>query len=248
MQIVALVSTALAFFDAAPVPPKPEYHPVVLVHGIHSDSRDMTRMARHFRAEGREVFTPDLSPNGGQATIEELGQQLAEFAASHMPRGRKFDLVGFSMGGLVSRYYVQRLGGAEHVGHLITLAAPHHGTIFARLHPGAGAAEMRRDSAFLRELATDNAKLARVKFTCFYTPLDLVVVPASSSVMPQARNVRVWASLHPSLILEKRCIRAVASALRSPEQTHALSLIGKRCALPVDSRDECTTRRTTMGQ
>ena len=215
MQIVALLSSALAFFDPAPpTAPNPEYNPVILVHGIHSDSRDMTRIARHLRAEGREVFTPDLLPNGGQATIEELGKQLADYVAKHVRRGRKFDLVGFSMGGLVSRYYVQRLGGAERVGHLVTIAAPHRGTVFARLHPGAGAAEMRRDSEFLRELATDDATLARVKFTCFYTPLDLVVVPSSSAAMPQARNVRVWASLHPSLILERRCIRAVAGVLR----------------------------------
>ena len=53
-----------------------------------------------------------------------------------------------------------------------------------------------------------------MKFTTFHTPLDLVVVPPRSAEMPQARNVRVWASLHPSLILEKRCIRAVAAALR----------------------------------
>ena len=105
MQVVALLSSALAFFDAAPIPANPKFNPVVLVHGIHSDSRDMTRMARHLRAEGREVFTPDLAPNGGQATIGELGTQLAEYAAKHVPRGRKFDLVGFSMGGLVSRYY-----------------------------------------------------------------------------------------------------------------------------------------------
>ena len=214
MQIVALLSSALAFFDAAPIPANPANNPVILVHGIHSSSRDMTRMARHFRAEGREVFTPDLSPNGGQATIAELAKQLADFSEKHVGRGRKFDLVGFSMGGLVSRYYVQRLGGEKRVAHLITIAAPHHGTVFARLHPGAGAAEMRRDSAFLRELASDNATLARVKFTTFSTPLDLVVFPASSSAMPQARNVRVWASLHPSLILEMRCIRRVAGALR----------------------------------
>ena len=214
MQLVALLTSALAFFDAPPAAkPNPEFNPVILVHGIHSNSRDMTRMARHFRAGGREVFTPDLTPNGGQATIEELGRQLADYAAKHVPRGRKFDLVGFSMGGLVSRYYVQRLGGAAHVAHLVTIAAPHHGTVLARLNSRPGAVEMRRDSAFLRDLAKDNATLSRVKFTAFYTPLDLVVMPASSAEMPQARNVRVWASLHPSFILEKRCIRAVAAAI-----------------------------------
>jgi len=53
-----------------------------------------------------------------------------------------------------------------------------------------------------------------VKFTSLYTPLDLIIVPARSSEMPQAHNVRMWAALHPSLILERRCIRAVAKALR----------------------------------
>ena len=214
MQIVALLSSALAFFDAAPAPANPKLNAVVLVHGIHSNSRDMTRLARHLRAGGREVFTPDLTPNGGQATIGELGRQLADYTAKHLPRGRKFDLVGFSMGGLVSRYYVQRLGGTERVGHLVTIAAPHHGTVFARLSSQPGALEMRRDSAFLRDLARDNTALSRVKFTSFYTPLDLVIVPARSSEMPQARNVRMWAALHPSLILEKRCIRTVAAALK----------------------------------
>jgi hypothetical protein len=33
--------------------------------------------------------------------------------------------------------------------------------------------------------------------------------------MPQARNVRMWATIHPSFILERRCIRAVAAALRN---------------------------------
>ncbi len=216
MQLVALLSSALAFFDAAPAAaPDPKLNPVILVHGIHSNSRDMTRMARFFRSQGREVFTPDLSPNGGQATIEELGSQLADFTAAHLKRGRKFDLVGFSMGGLVSRYYVQRLGGSARVDRLITIAAPHHGTFMARLARGAGAVEMRPGSDFLRTLAEDDAQLAQVRFTSFYTPLDLVILPAKSSRMPQARNVRVWASLHPSFILEMRCIRAVADALRS---------------------------------
>lgn len=218
MKIIAWLSSMLAAFDPAPRPPNPEFLPVILVHGIHSTSSDMTRMARYFRAEGREVFTPDLSPNDGQATIEELGRQLSDFAEARVDRERKFDLIGFSMGGLVSRYYVQRLGGDERVSHLVTIAAPHHGTMLARLHPGAGSAEMRRGSDFLRGLAVDDAKLARVRFTTFHTPLDLVIVPASSSMMPQARNVRLWASMHPSLILEKRCIRAVAEVLHAREK------------------------------
>jgi triacylglycerol lipase len=217
MQLVAWLSSMLAALDGAGAPVAPavsERAPVVLVHGIHASSRDMRRMACYFRAQGREVFTPDLSPAGGQVRLDLLAQQLAAFTELHL-HGRKFDLVGFSMGGLVSRYYVQRLGGLQRVEHFVTIAAPHQGTALANLHFGDGGRQMRPRSDFLRELARDSDRLRDVKFTSFYTPLDLVIVPARNSEMPQANNVRLWAAMHPSLILERRCIRAVAKALKS---------------------------------
>lgn len=216
MQLVAWLSTILAALDgigSTPTPTLPGRNPVVLVHGIYSSSRDMTRMARRLRAEGREVFTPDLSPAGGQSGLDELAHQLATYLGKQVP-GRRFDLVGFSMGGLVSRYYLQRLGGLERVDHFVSLAAPHHGTIVAYLNGRTGGRQMRPGSEFLHDLGRDADLLGCVKFTSIYTPLDLMVVPARSSSMPQAQNVRIWAALHPSLILEARCIHAVADALK----------------------------------
>jgi triacylglycerol lipase len=215
MTLVAWLSSMLAALDSVGAPSVPtvsERPPVILVHGIHASSREMRRMARYFRAQGREVFTPDLSPAGGQVGLDRLAQQLATFTEKHLHK-RKFDLVGFSMGGLVSRYYVQRLGGLQRVEHFVTIAAPHQGTVMANLHFGDGGRQMRPRSEFLRELARDSDRLRDVKFTSFYTPLDLVIVPARSSEMPQANNVRLWAAMHPSLILERRCIHAVAEAL-----------------------------------
>jgi triacylglycerol lipase len=213
MQIVAWLVAALAHFDAPPVPPNPAHPPVILVHGIFSSGADMARLAKHLRADGRVVFTPTFTPAGGAAKLEDLAAKLAEFVAQNIPDGQ-FDLVGFSMGGLVSRYYVQRLGGVERVRNFVTIAAPHNGTVFAHVHRAPGYLQMRPGSAFLRDLATDAETLRRVNFTSFYTPLDAVVVPARSAEMPQARNVRIWAAMHPSFIMEKRCIRAVADALR----------------------------------
>ncbi len=213
MKLVALLSSMLAALDGpAPAVVVPDRNPVVLVHGIFSDSGDFARMARHLRAEGWEVFTPDLKPNGGEAGIDELAHQLAAYNERQLP-GRKLDLVGFSMGGLVSRYYLQRLSGLRHVERFVSLAAPHHGTVLARWHGGSGGRHMRPQSDLLRDLGRDADQLSRVKFTSIYTPLDLIIVPARSSEMPQAKNVRIWAAMHPSLILEKRCLRAVAEAL-----------------------------------
>src|SRR5688572_19753710 len=137
MQLVAWLAAAFSTFDARPIPPDPSLRPVILVHGIHSDAGCMRRLEKHLRAQGRLVFSPSLRPCTGSARLEVLASQLAEFADHHVP-GRKFDLVGFSMGGLVSRYYVQRLGGLKRVEHFVTMATPHQGTKMAWLHPGPG--------------------------------------------------------------------------------------------------------------
>ncbi len=218
MKLVSLLSAALASLDDAgsgtKAVPVESGRPVVLVHGIYSCSGDMTRLARHLEREGRPVFSLDLDPADGRCGLEVLAGQLDTFIHEKVPHG-KFDLVGFSMGGLISRYYVQRLDRARRVDHFISLAAPHRGTVMAGLNNRTGGHQMRRGSDFLRDLERDQDDLRRVKFTSFYTPFDLVVVPAQSSELPQARNVRIWAMLHPSLILEKRCLRAVSAALES---------------------------------
>jgi triacylglycerol lipase len=214
MRLVSFLARTLARLDAPAVAPDPALAPVVLVHGIFSCGDDMERLARHLRSQAREVFQPTLTPNGGHAPIDELATQFAEFVTQKIA-GRRFDLVGFSMGGLISRYYLQRLGGMERVAKFVTMATPHHGTHMARLGGLPGWVQMRPGSEFLRALAADADVLRAVPFTSFYTPLDAVIVPARSSEIPQARNIRMWAAMHPSFILERRCIRAVAAALRN---------------------------------
>lgn len=213
MKLVAWMAGALARWDGVAPEPPPDATPIILVHGIHSNAKDMARLANHLRATGRPVFTPTLTPANGTAPLEQLAAQLAEFADRELP-GRKFDLVGFSMGGLVSRYYVQRLGGIDRVGRFVTMATPHNGTVTARMFGGTGHEQMCPGSAFLADLDRDVELLGKVHFTSLYTPLDVVILPANSSVQKAARNVKVWGSMHPSFVLEKRCMRAVVDSLK----------------------------------
>jgi len=217
MNITACLGALLSVLDGTsrlPQQPVPGRNPVLLVHGIADDARGMERMALWLRTQGWEVHTLDLTPNWGQRGIVPLAEQLAAFAKQTFGE-RKFDLVGYSMGGLVSRYYVQRLGGARRVERFVTLSAPHHGTQMARLLANQAVREMRPGSGFLRDLARDAGQLRAVKFTSLYTPWDIVIVPAKSSVMPQARNVKVRVGSHPGMILRMASLRAVVEALRS---------------------------------
>jgi triacylglycerol lipase len=217
MNPTAWFGAMLSLLDGtsrAPQQVVPGRPPVLLVHGIADNKFSMERMATYLRVQGWEVHTLSLKPNWGQRGIEPLAQQVADFSRTTFGK-RRFDLVGFSMGGLVTRYYLQRLGGVDHVQHYVTLSAPHHGTNMAWLIPNRGCREMRPGSPFLRDLASDADQLREVKFTSLYTPFDMVIVPAKSSVMPQARNVKLRVGSHPGMVLEKRSLSAVAEALRS---------------------------------
>ena len=188
-------------------------NPVLLIHGIKDDARKMEPMARSLRAQGWEAKTMSFKPSWGQRGLDVLAGQVAQFVDENYAPGEKIDLVAFSMGGLVTRYYLQRLGGLERVQHYVTLSTPHHGTLLAYLIPNAGCRQMRPGSAFLRDLASDADRLAALDFTSFWTPLDTIIVPARSSVMPQARNERMVIALHPLMVWQGSVQRAVAAAL-----------------------------------
>ena len=188
-------------------------NPVLLIHGIKDDARKMEPMARYLRAQGWDAKTMSFRPSWGQKGLDVLAEQVAQFIGENYAPGEKIDLVAFSMGGLVTRYYLQRLGGLDRVQRYITLSTPHHGTLLAYLLPNAGCRQMRFGSAFLRDLASDADRLAQLDFTSFWTPLDTIIVPARSSIMPQARNERMVIALHPLMVLQRSAKRAVAEAL-----------------------------------
>ena len=215
MKLVAVIANFLTQFDPPALPVDASLPPVVLVHGIHCNAVYLTRLERFFRAQGREVITPSLTPNHGTAKLEDLAAQLRDVIDNKLPSGQRFDLVSHSMGGLVARYYVQRLGGAARTRQLITMATPNHGTWLAYLHPGAGARQMRPGSDFLRELNADRETWKQVPMVNFYTPLDLVIVPFTSSKMPGEKNQQCWALTHPSFIVSRTQFKAVGDVLAS---------------------------------
>jgi triacylglycerol lipase len=189
---------------------------VLLVHGIWKSGASFRAMARDLRKRGFEVHTIDLVPSDGHAPLEQLAEQVARYVAATLPAEAPLDLVGFSMGGIVSRYYLQRLGGVERVRRFVTISSPHHGTLTALLQKRAGALQMRPESAFLRDLNADVAMLDRLDVTSIWTPFDLMILPAESSRLPVGREVLVAAPLHALMLHDPRALRAVAEALSAP--------------------------------
>ena len=190
--------------------------PVLLVHGFGDTTRLFRRMASHLERAGREVHCFDLVPNNGAEGLERLAMQIAKYVGERFKPEQKFDLVGFSMGGIVSRFYVQRLGGIERVLRIVTISSPHRGTWTAWLRGNAGVRQMRPNSEFLRELNQDCAMLERARFVSIWTRFDLMIVPARSSVLPVGRSIQIEALAHPLMVRDRRVLRLVETILMDP--------------------------------
>mgnify|MGYP002777009247 CR=1 FL=1 len=191
-------------------------NPVLLVHGLNDTGAVFSKMAPYLTNLGWYVYDLDLIPCNGDAKLDHLARQVAYYINHTFDPSQPIDIVGFSMGGIVSRYYIQRLGGINRVQRFITIASPHRGTFAAYASTRPGCIQMRPDSEFLLGLNQDVAMLENINFTSIWTPLDLMIVPANSSQLPVGKDVQVLTATHPLMLTDARSLQAVAIALTEP--------------------------------
>jgi hypothetical protein len=72
---------------------------------------------------------------------------------------------------------------------------------------------MRVGSAFIRELARDEGEWGGTAVYSFWTPLDLMIVPATSSRLKGAREKTFRVMIHPLMLFDEAVHTAVADAL-----------------------------------
>lgn len=199
----------------APVTPAHRHgRPVVLVPGYRDKSTVFRRLTHHLQRERFDVHALTLRPSDGRIPLDRLAYQVAEYVERTFTADTLVDFVGFSMGGIVLRYYLQRLGGIRRADHFITLGSPHRGTWMAYYSSRPGVRQMRPKSDFLIDLAADEAMLAQIKFTSIWTPLDLTILPASSSVMGIGSHQPLMLPYHRALVTDSRALDAVVRVLR----------------------------------
>ncbi|MEH1824115.1 MAG: triacylglycerol lipase [Nostoc sp.] len=191
-------------------------NPVFLIHGIDDTEAVFHKMRAYLIQRGWSVYSLNLVPNNGDVGLDELAKQLADYVTATFAPEQRLDLVGFSMGGIVSRYYIQRLGGINRVQRFLTISSPHHGTVVAYGSRRPGCVQMRPNSIFLKDLNSDVVILGQLDFTSIWTPYDLMIVPANSSQMPVGREVTVPVALHPWMLTDFRSLAVVTATLAEP--------------------------------
>ncbi len=188
--------------------------PVLLVHGIWDTGAKLAPMARALERAGvPRAESVTLSKNDGSAPLLELAREIATSAEA---LGPKIDLVGFSMGALIARAYVQRVGGRDRVRRFMSIAGPHHGTAWARFARAElrGVSDMRPHSELLRDLERDTDPWGSVEVHTLWTPFDLMIVPPRSSRLEGSTSeLRLPIALHRWLADDARAIAHVVRVL-----------------------------------
>ncbi|MEU4652940.1 alpha/beta fold hydrolase [Streptomyces sp. NPDC023723] len=192
--------------------------PVVLLHGFIDNRSVFVLLRRSLAQHGRQqVESLNYSPLTCdiRTAAELLGRHLEEICER---TGKdQVDIVGHSLGGLIARYYVQRLGGDRRVRMLVTLGTPHTGTRVAPLanaHPIVR--QMRPGSPVIEELARP-APGCRTRFVSFWSDLDPLMVPLEAARLEHpdllTQNVRVSGIGHLALPVHPAVATGIRQAL-----------------------------------
>lgn len=123
---------------------------LLYVHGILGDTLGMTASSQVILpdAPSRHVggsydlilaFDYENIQTGIKETARKLGERLAKVGLGS-GHGKVLDVAAHSMGGLVSRWFIEREGGNQVVRRLVTLGTPHAGSPWPKIQDWATAA------------------------------------------------------------------------------------------------------------
>jgi triacylglycerol esterase/lipase EstA (alpha/beta hydrolase family) len=217
---------ALAGFFAPDTPPpgadnwncKPSSahpDPVILVNGTFANEDDNWQAASPLLADnGYCVFTFNYGGTGYVTATGDIATSAGELGAFvtqvlAATGAAKVDLVGHSQGGMMPRYYLKFLGGAQYVNDLVALAPSNYGTTLDGLTTLAGAlnaiglvngainplctacVEQEQGSAFLDNLNSGGDTVPGVHYTVIESRDDEVVTPYTNAFLtgPGATNI-----------------------------------------------------------
>ncbi|HEY1616005.1 MAG TPA: lipase [Streptosporangiaceae bacterium] len=243
-----LTSANPFYYEASPAganvnchPSSAHPYPVVLVEGTFAS------MYNSF-----EAISPDLVNNGycvyafnyGQTiplsmfhamgNITQSAQQLST-EVNHVlsvTGASKVDLVGWSQGGMMPRYYINDLGGASKVNMLVGFAPSNYGTTVDGLQTLIGdiglegvatgligitceaCDQQLAGSSFLAGL-DKSPTVSGVRYVVIETDGDDVVTPYTNALLPAASNVQ-------NIVLQDQCSQDASDHISIPYDSNAL--------------------------
>lgn len=193
--------------------------PILLVHGLIENHVIFTVMERALRRRGFQTlcrYDYGVHTHHIPRAAARVGEAIQNLSAA--TGYERIHVIGHSLGGLIARYYVQRLGGDSHVHTLVTLGTPHHGTQLAWTAPLLPMVrQLTPTSPVIQELAQPAAG-CRTRFIAFHSDFDHLIVPSRNARLDHpdlnVRNIAVRRVGHLSMPNNGAVAFTIAGALR----------------------------------
>ena len=184
-------------------------NPVILIHGLWNTSSIFSSIISKLDDIGIEYFAPTLKHSFGMTSIIELTHLLNKLILEKYGLEKELDILGFSIGGIIGRYWIQKFNGYKRTKKFISIGSPHKGTLTAQLvpkYPFRGISEMKINSKFLRELTNYDFLLDDIECINFFTYWDLMVFPGWWTNLNLGKKISVKVYKHRELVRNKSVV------------------------------------------
>ena len=191
--------------------------PILLVHGMVDNRSVFALLRRGLRRRGfGRVVSINYSPwtTDVRVAAAQLAQEVEALVAE--TGYERIHVVGHSLGGLIARYYVTRLGGDARVHTLVTLGSPHGGTFNAYALPSNLCCQLRPGSELMLELSA-TVPSCQTRFVAYWSDLDQMIFPQRNARLLHpdltVRNVKVHGIGHMSLPINGDVVHGISTTL-----------------------------------
>ena len=191
-------------------------NPIILIHGLWNTSSIFSFITSKLDEQGVEYFAPTLNHSFGMTSIVELTNLMDQLILAKYGLQQEIDVLGFSMGGVIGRYWINKFNGYKRTKRFITIGSPHNGTLTSQLvpkYPFRGISEMKINSSLLRDLAKYDYYLNDIDCISFFTFWDLMVFPGWRAHLNVGEKISLKILKHRNLVRNPAAVERIIERL-----------------------------------
>jgi len=191
-------------------------NPIILIHGLWNTSSIFSFITSKLDEQGVDYFAPTLNHSFGMTSIVELTNLMDQLILEKYGLQQEIDVLGFSMGGVIGRYWINKLNGYKRTKRFITIGSPHNGTLSSQLvpkYPFRGISEMKINSSLLRDLSKYDYFLNDIDCISFFTFWDLMVFPGWRAHLNVGEKISLKILKHRNLVRNPAAVDRIIERL-----------------------------------
>ena len=191
-------------------------NPIILIHGLWNTSSIFSFITSKLDEQGVDYFAPTLKHSFGMTSIVELTNLMDQLILKKYGLEQEIDILGFSMGGVIGRYWINKFNGYKRTKRFITIGSPHNGTLASQLvpkYPFRGISEMKINSSLLRDLANYDYFLNDIDCISFFTYWDLMVFPGWRANLNVGEKISLNIFKHRNLVRNPEAVERIIERL-----------------------------------